>query len=112
VCRNSKLVKVNAFLPRRVEFVLSVLAEVCVKYKSFLLAYMVNYAFIARRYDVKNSHESLNMLVEKRVEETAWMARAEENLVHQLCAKEVKRMLKLVPHVEGAAKLAERGHGL
>jgi len=73
---------------------------------------MVYCAFIARQYGVKNPHGLLNMLVEKRVEETAWMARAEENLVHQLCAKEVKRTLKLMPHLEKAAKLAERGRGL
>jgi len=46
-------------------------------------------AFIARQYGVKNPHELLNMLVEKRVEEVTREAKAEENLVHQLCAKEV-----------------------
>jgi len=69
-------------------------------------------AFIARQYCVKNPHKLLNMFVERRVEEVTREAKAEENLVHQLCAKEVKRTLKLVPRVEKAAKLAERGRGL
>jgi len=119
--RDSEWVRVNAFLPRRLDFALSVLAELRDECKSVLLAYMVNYAFpyIARQYGVKNPHELLNAAyyVEKCVEEALRKAKAEESLVRQLCAEEVKHTLRPVPPrrvkeiAEKAAKLAEKGRG-
>jgi len=117
----SEWVRVNAFLPRRLDFALSVLAEVSGECKSLLLAYMVNYAFpyIARQYGVKNPYELLNAAyyVEKCVEEATREARVEESLVRRLCAEEVKQTLRPVPPrrvkeiAEKAAKLAEKGRG-
>jgi len=119
VYEDSVWVRVNAFLPRRLDFALSVLAEMCGECKSVLLAYMVNCAFsyIARQYGVKNLHELLNALVEKCVEVAAREARVEESLVRRLCAEEVKHTLTPVPPhrvkeiAEKAAKLAGRDRG-
>jgi len=118
---DSEWVRVNAFLPRRLDFALSVLAELRGECKSALLAYMVNYAFpyIARQYGVKNPYELLNAAyyVEKCVEEAMREVKVEESLVRRLCAEEVKHTLKPVPPrrvkeiAEKAVKLAEKGRG-
>jgi len=118
---DSEWIRVNAFLPRRLDFALSVLAEVSGECKSVLLAYMVNFAFpyIARQYGVKNPHELLNAAyyVEKCVKEATREARVEESLVRRLCAEEVKQTLRPVPPrrvkeiAEKAVKLAEKGRG-
>jgi len=95
---DSEWVRVNAFLPRRLDFALSVLTEASGESKSLLLAYMVNHTFLrtARQYGVKNPHELLNAAyyVEK-------------------CVEEVKHTLKPVPPrrvTEKAAKLARKNH--
>jgi len=110
---DSEWVRVNAFLPRRLDFALSVLTEANGECKSLLLAYMVNHTFLrtARQYGVKNPHELSN--VEKCIKETVREAKVEESVVCRLCAEETKHTLKPMPPrrvTKKAAKLAKRDH--